>query len=146
MAARTDHPRPRASGAGEWLRGFWEYYRAYTKTGVHAAATASLTALGLLIFIDPLFAWLAIASYAVPPVVLYASSGSYDPNPSERDGGTDPSETVGVPTDPGGDANRPGIGAGVDADADGPDFDADGPDMDADGADADADGPDRDMD
>lgn len=50
---------------------FWAYYRRYTDTTVHTAATAALTIFGLLIFLDPWFAVLAIGSYVLPPVVLY---------------------------------------------------------------------------
>ncbi len=53
------------------LYGFWEYYRIYTRSAIHAAAVAALTIFGLLVFIDPLFAVIAIAAYIVPPVVLY---------------------------------------------------------------------------
>jgi len=53
------------------LYGFWEYYRIYTHSAAHAAAVAALTIFGLLVFIDPLFAVIAIAAYVVPPVVLY---------------------------------------------------------------------------
>jgi hypothetical protein len=59
------------TAATQWIRGLWEYYRGYTDTAIHAVATAALTAFGLLVFVDPLFAILAIASYLFPPVVLY---------------------------------------------------------------------------
>lgn len=36
-----------------WLSGLWVYYRDYTRTAIHAASAAALTAFGLLIFIDP---------------------------------------------------------------------------------------------
>lgn len=58
--------------AVQWFHGFWEYYRRYTHSAIHAAAVAALTIFGLLIFIDPVFAVLAIASYICPPIVLYA--------------------------------------------------------------------------
>ncbi len=54
-----------------WLRGLWSYYRAYTGTAVHTASAAALAIFGLLVFVDPLFAVVAIASYVCPPVVLY---------------------------------------------------------------------------
>ncbi|MFU8869682.1 MAG: hypothetical protein ACNA7R_17465 [Natronococcus sp.] len=56
----------------QWFRGLWRFYLAYTKTGVHAAATAGLAIFGLLMFVDDAFAVLAIASYVLPPVILYA--------------------------------------------------------------------------
>jgi hypothetical protein len=47
------------------------FYRRYTKTWVHALATAALTAFGTLTFVDARFAALAIVAYVLPPVVLY---------------------------------------------------------------------------
>ncbi|MCU4925265.1 hypothetical protein OB905_04595 [Halobacteria archaeon AArc-dxtr1] len=61
-------------GVRERLRGLWEFYLAYTNTGVHTAAAAALAIFGLLVFVDPLFAVVAIASYVLPPLVLYARS------------------------------------------------------------------------
>ncbi|WP_394743417.1 hypothetical protein [Natronococcus roseus] len=55
----------------QWFRGLWRFYLAYTKTGVHAAATAGLAIFGLLMFVDDRFVVLAIASYVLPPVILY---------------------------------------------------------------------------
>ncbi|MFC4437315.1 hypothetical protein ACFO3C_06370 [Halostagnicola sp. GCM10023398] len=54
-----------------WTRGLWTFYLAYTKTGVHAASAAAFAIFGLLVFVDSLFAALAIGSYVLPPVVLY---------------------------------------------------------------------------
>ena len=59
------------SRAVRWLRGLWEYYRGCTHTAVHTASAAALAVFGLLIFVDPFFAAVAIASYVLPPVVLY---------------------------------------------------------------------------
>lgn len=161
-----------AAGVVKPVCGFWEYYRRYTTTAVHAAATAALTAFGLLIFIDSRFAWLAIASYVFPPVILYVT-GTDAENDSDRDpdavdrppgavthretgpsaagsaAATDGPHTTG--TDAGGDADRDFDGPdgdldGPDRDADGTDLDFDGPDMDADGADVDVDGADADAD
>jgi len=53
-------------------RQFWDFYRQYTHSAIHAASAAALTIFGLLIFIDPLFAGVAIAAYVCPPLVLYA--------------------------------------------------------------------------
>jgi hypothetical protein len=53
-------------------RQFWEFYRQYTHSAIHAASAAALTIFGLLVFVDPLFAGVAIAAYVCPPVVLYA--------------------------------------------------------------------------
>ncbi|MFC6904952.1 hypothetical protein [Halalkalicoccus tibetensis] len=138
MTARTD-PGP-TSAITERARGFWAYYRRYTTTAIHAAATAALTAFGLLLFIDPAFAWLAIAAYVLPPVILYATG---------RDVGEDPDETE--RPESGVRSRSPGNGSdrdadGSDADADGADADHDGVDRDSDGDDFDADGPDRDHD
>lgn len=55
----------------KWLYGLWEFYKAYVHTAIHAASVATLTMFGLLIFIDPIFAGLAIAAYVCPPLVLY---------------------------------------------------------------------------
>lgn len=55
----------------QWLCGLWAFYRQYTQTAIHAATVAALTILGLLVFIDPLFAGVAIAAYLCPPLALY---------------------------------------------------------------------------
>lgn len=55
----------------QWTTGFGGFYRRYTRTWVHALATAALTAFGTLTFVDTRFAALAIVSYVLPPVVLY---------------------------------------------------------------------------
>ncbi|WP_424001906.1 WD40/YVTN/BNR-like repeat-containing protein [Haloarcula salina] len=47
------------------------FARRYTKTWVHAVATAALTAFGTLTVVDQRFAAVAIAAYVLPPVVLY---------------------------------------------------------------------------
>ncbi|QSW98068.1 hypothetical protein [Haloterrigena alkaliphila] len=72
---------------------FWAYYRRYTDTTVHTAATAGLTIFGLLIFLDPWFAVLAIGSYVLPPVVLYTLSDDRAP------GADDGSPQQGRPSD-----------------------------------------------
>ncbi|MEM4782000.1 MAG: hypothetical protein QXG03_10640 [Halalkalicoccus sp.] len=141
MTARTDAETALADRA----RGFWAYYRRYTTTAIHTAATAALTAFGLLIFIDPAFAWLAIAAYVLPPVILYATGIEVGEDPGDREAGrpenADRDRTPQVP-DAGSDLDGDHDGP----DADGADVDDDGPDGDSDGADRDADGPDRDRD
>lgn len=52
-------------------RAFWEFYRRYTHPAIHVASAAALAIFGLLVFVDPLFAGLAIAAYVCPPLVLY---------------------------------------------------------------------------
>ncbi|SEW15041.1 WD40/YVTN/BNR-like repeat-containing protein [Natrinema salifodinae] len=56
------------SGSGD---GFVPFFRRYTKTWIHAVATAGLTAFGTLTIVHRWFVVLALASYVVPPVVLY---------------------------------------------------------------------------
>ena len=69
-----------------WIHGFWTFYRRYTDTAVHTAATAGLAIFGLLVFVDPWFAAVAIACYAVPPLVLYVrADGSARETEPERD-------------------------------------------------------------
>lgn len=128
----------------QWLHGFWEYYRRYTHSAIHAAAVAALTIFGLLIFIDPIFAVLAIASYVCPPIVLYvigtdfgtgskqsdliaASAGSdkySDGDPdidSDSDNGDSDSDSGNGDTDSDsddGDTDSDTDGAGTDADSD----------------------------
>ncbi|WP_331235356.1 hypothetical protein [Natronorarus salvus] len=88
-----------ASRTVRWLRGLWEYYRGYTKTAVHTAAGAALAVFGLLIFVDPLFAAVAIVSYVLPPVVLYV----LDADVGRESSFTGPSRQR---TDPGGTSIR----------------------------------------
>jgi hypothetical protein len=66
--------------------GFGAFLRRYTKTWMHAVATAGLTAFGMLTFVHRGFVVLALVCYVVPPIVLYVTR--------ERRGGTDsPSPT-----------------------------------------------------
>ncbi|ELY48467.1 beta propeller repeat protein [Natronorubrum bangense] len=51
--------------------GFVPFFRSYTKTWIHAVATAGLTAFGTLTIVHRWFAGLALAMYVVPPIVLY---------------------------------------------------------------------------
>ena len=115
--------------AKQWLRGFWEYYRGYTHSAIHAAAAAALTIFGLLIFIDPIFAVLAIASYICPPIVLYLFG---------TDVGTDWERSDRTGTSPGANSD-----SDTDSDSDNGDSDSDSDDGDTD---SDTDGTDTDTD
>lgn len=82
---------------------FGAFFRRYTKTWMHAVATAGLTAFGTLTFVHRGFAVLALACYTVPPIVLYLSRRGEDasddaPSPteaalSEREDGDERTET-----------------------------------------------------
>ena len=63
-----------------WGRGLWAYYRHYTDTTIHTAATAALAIFGILVVVDAWFAAVAVASYLVPPVVLYVLSDEPAPD------------------------------------------------------------------
>ncbi|WP_306052386.1 hypothetical protein [Natronococcus wangiae] len=52
---------------------FGAFFRRYTKTWMHAVATAGLTAFGMLSVVHRGFVVLALACYVVPPIVLYLS-------------------------------------------------------------------------
>ncbi|MDS0261157.1 hypothetical protein NDI56_17290 [Haloarcula sp. S1CR25-12] len=119
--------------AMQWLRGFWEYYRGYTRSAVHAAAAAALTIFGLLIFIDPIFAVLAIGSYIFPPIVLYVFG---------TDVGTDSKQPDLIAASAGSDTGSHS-GSGGDSDSDNGDTDSDSDDGDTD---SDTDGTDTDSD
>lgn len=117
---------------GEWLRGLWNYYWQYTRTrtGTHGAATAALTAFGLLAYFHRAFVIVAIISYIFPPVYLYMTdedARSERLGTRERDTDPDDSDT---------DTDTDSDDSDTDTDSDGVDADAD---ADADGADADAD-------
>lgn len=122
----------------QWLHGLWAYYRTYTNTAMHAASAAALTAFGLLIFIDPRFVVLAIASYLCPPVILY-SIGSDIGMASSPVSATTPRTATSTPSDTGLDIGSDTLNGDSDSDSDGEDADSDGVDADTDGADADAD-------
>lgn len=135
-----------ATAPVRWLYGLWEYYQEYTHTAVHAATAAALTAFGLLVFVDPLFVVLAVASYVCPPLILY-SIGSDVGRPSGSSTVTD--STAASVTNAGtgdGDSNRDG----ADSDSTDGDSDADGDvgdtDSDSDVGDSDSDGTDIDTD
>lgn len=84
--------------------GFWAFYRQYTRSGIHAAATAGLTAAGLLVFVHWSFAILAISIYVLPPVVLYLHENPEGERSPDTDSvgtshGTDEPETDSEPTE-----------------------------------------------
>ncbi|WP_227380778.1 hypothetical protein [Haladaptatus halobius] len=167
---QTLHLRETVATANEWFRGLWEYYWVYVRThsGIHAAATAALTGLGLLAYFNRWFIVLALASYVLPPVYLYLTTdesedklesketsnqrtnpafdgGSTDTD-SDSDGRDTDTDSDGTDTDTdsdNGDTDSDSDGADSDSDSDGADSDADADgadaDADADGADADAD-------
>ena len=144
--------------ASRQVRGFWAFYRRYTDTTIHTAATAALTMFGLLIFLDPWFAVLAIGSYVLPPVVLYtladervSGSDGGDPRPDRpaehtartvdstkrrstagRSSGGGDSRTRSRSGDA--DSDSDGVGTDTDSDSDGTDTDSD-----TDGTDTDSD-------
>lgn len=104
------------------LRDFWSFYRGYTHTALHTAATAALTIFGILVFVDPWFAVLAIGSYVLPPVVLYVleprfvpASGSTSPNES---GPGEPERSATTRSHARGDDRRPTSGENGDTDTD----------------------------
>ncbi|ELY59905.1 hypothetical protein [Natronolimnohabitans innermongolicus] len=159
--------------AQDRLRDFWEFYRQYTQTAVHTAATAALAIFGLLVFVDPWFAAIAIGCYVVPPVALYAladerRSGAADERDfADRDSvrtepvvesvtrgpkGTGSGDSITRPNQPDGtsgngdtDTDRDGSDADGDSDGGGTDTDSDS-DGDGTDTDADADGTDTDSD
>ncbi|WP_121741697.1 WD40/YVTN/BNR-like repeat-containing protein [Natronorubrum halophilum] len=76
--------------------GFVRFFRNYTKTWIHAVATAGLTAFGTLTIVHRWFAALALASYAVPPVVLYLRRGRARPrDETPSSSGSEPSSEDG---------------------------------------------------
>ncbi|PSP96970.1 hypothetical protein BRC89_12645 [Halobacteriales archaeon QS_4_70_19] len=58
--------------------GFVAFYRRYARTGVHAVATAALTAFGTLTVVHPVFALVALGAYSIPPVALYTHGSRAD--------------------------------------------------------------------
>ncbi len=128
------------SATAQWFHGLWEYYREYTQSAIHAASAAALTAFGLLIFVDRLFVVLAIATYLLPPVILY-SIGSDVGKTSTSPAVATVRADSGTNSDRDSDSDSDSDDGDSDSDSDGEDSDSDGPDADADadGADADAD-------
>ncbi|WP_415381362.1 hypothetical protein [Halosimplex sp. TS25] len=120
--------------SAQWLHGLWEYYREYTQTAIHAAAAAALTAFGLLVFVDPLFVVLAIASYLGPPIVLYSldadagkTADSSNRTTARADSRANTESDFDTDSDSDdGDSDADGGNGDADADADGVDADADG--------------------
>ncbi len=141
-------------GAGRWLRGLWEYYREYTHTAIHAASAAALTAFGLLIFVNRLFALLAIAAYVFPPIILYSIGADVGPSsPSTETGRNRASSGTSSQTDSkrdGSDSNVDGRDGDTDSDSDDGDTDSDSDngdtDSDSDDGDTDSDSDDGDTD
>lgn len=70
-------------------QGFWAFYRQYTRSSIHTAATAALTAIGLLVFVHWSFAILAVTIYILPPIVLYL----YEDPEADQSTDTKPTET-----------------------------------------------------
>lgn len=146
------------SAVPQWLRGLWSFYRSYTNSATHTAATAALAIFGILVFVDPWFAAVAIACYVLPPVVLYvragepaALEGEHRSTPTEQTIESSPLESTGDGSK-GGDSSRTkpdtAVGNGTigsdagdgdidsDSDSDGGDTDSDN---DSDGGDTDSD-------
>ncbi len=65
-------------------RRFVPFFRRYTKTWIHAVATAGLTAFGTLTFVNQAFAIVAVGIYVLPPVVLYLRGANPGPSPNSN--------------------------------------------------------------
>jgi len=147
--------------------GLWVFYRQYTHSAIHAASAAALTIFGLLVFIHPFFAAMAIAAYVCPPVVLYVlgydvGMASEHPPSTDKYDESKTALSTDSTTDPEGDkrdskASSVGVGADsssddgdTDSDSDNGDSDSDGDDgdtdSDSDNGDSDSDGDDGDTD
>ncbi|MFC6835704.1 hypothetical protein [Halomarina ordinaria] len=126
-----------------WVRGLWTYYRGYTRTAIHAASTATLTIFGLLAIVDPLFVVVAIVSYVVPPIALYATDADLGRTTAATDGEPPRDGSERVRRVPAGGSKRTGGDTDGDSDSDSDgrdgDSDADGTDTDSDGTDTDTD-------
>lgn len=71
-------------------RGFFEFYREYAQSGIHAASAALLTAFGLLIPVNRAFLAVAVGVYIIPLLYFYVTSnGSEGDTDSERTASTD---------------------------------------------------------
>ena len=126
-------------GAIGWLRGLWGFYLEYSKTGIHTATAAAFAIFALLVFVDSLFAVLAIGVYVVPPLVFYVLER--DPSLDDSDPSLDGyDESTGRNGSRGRSGSRgPVVGnENVDADGDG-DSDSDDGDTDTDTDDGDTD-------
>ncbi|WP_248906327.1 hypothetical protein [Halocatena marina] len=130
------------SASDGWLRGVWDYYWFYTRTrtGVHAAATAALTAFGLLAYFHQGFVLLAIAAYVFPPLYLYLTTDEAErariQTENEQTVDTDSKRAVSD-----GDTDSDGSDGDTDSDGSDGDTDSDGSDgdTDSDGSDGDTD-------
>lgn len=139
--------------ARRWLGGLWRFYLGYTDRPVHAASAALLAIFGILVFVDPLFAILAVAAYVAPPVILYVRADEPEARAGRRRSVPDrdppaPRGDVGRETAPSAGRGSAAGDADSDSDADSDDTDADS-DSDAgdDGdSDSDSDGTDTDTD
>ena len=71
--------------------GFVDFFRRYTRTWVHAVATAGLTAFGTLTVVHRGFAALALAAYTLPPIALYLTreDSAGEEHPTEADSDSD---------------------------------------------------------
>ena len=123
----------------QWVHGLWLYYRRYTRSAIHTAAAAALAIFGLLVFIDPRFAGVAIAAYVCPPVVLYilgvetgpeASPDESTEHRTDHDSSRD--ATFETDTTSGLDTNLNGSDGDSDSDSTGTDTDSDDRDIDTD--------------
>ncbi|MFD1563517.1 WD40/YVTN/BNR-like repeat-containing protein [Haloarchaeobius amylolyticus] len=65
------------------VEGFVPFFRRYAQTWVHAVAAAGMTAFGTLAVFHRGFIILALASYVLPPIVLYLRGASADRTDSE---------------------------------------------------------------
>ncbi|GAB3668687.1 hypothetical protein [Halopiger thermotolerans] len=119
---------------------FWSFYRRYTETAIHTAATVALAIFGILVFLDPWFAAIAIGCYVVPPVVLYAlevdppsfeGASRADRNRSEETGASRDRAVEPVASTPETGGSRTGGGSNTDTDTD-TDTDSDDGDTDSD--------------
>lgn len=65
--------------------GFFEFYREYAKSGVHAASAALLTAFGLLSSINRAFVAVAVGVYVLPLLYFYITSTRRDKTGTESE-------------------------------------------------------------
>lgn len=124
-----------SNGIRPTIRNFWRFYREYTDTAVHTASAAGLAIFGLLVFVDPWFAILAIASYVLPPIVLFGVRGTSSVEATNEDAGT--SREYAPEGAPG--LDRADVEAGVDNRPRGAEHWIDGTDTDSDSDDGDTD-------
>ncbi|WP_246084369.1 hypothetical protein [Salinadaptatus halalkaliphilus] len=121
--------------ATRWVRGLWSYYRAYTHTPAHTASAAALAIFGLLVFVDPIFAAVAIGSYLVPPIVLYVLADEQALENGKRadsDAAETHSDSEGIVDDAGDDDSDTDTDDGTDTDNSDTDTDSGDTDTDTD--------------